>query len=350
MMNNYRAKITTSLPYFLLYYTFIPVIFQNTRIIKSNLKYRYKNKKTVVFLTLAYTNDFFLATDKMKESNQSFLFQQFYIDFLLTMFSTAASRSISFPLKTMLFNYQNNEMSMSLDNFGRILLGADLSKDNYQTCVRFLYKGFGAKLIESTTKKSIKIILQPQIEYKLANYMGVWLEPMLGKRPTDIFLAATSGAIIGGCLFPAYPFEHLVNYQRKNAEQYSAWQVLCNENKYLLRGIFVAGLRSIVTTAIPFAVIEATKSEEYSELKALCISPLINILLTTPFDNVLERMQNKDFFHETARQSTQAIANQGWRYFYRGSGSTLFFKGVTGVLPILVTNRISQWYQLHISQ
>lgn len=280
----------------------------------------------------------------MGESNQSFVFTRFYVDFLLTMTSAMISRTISFPLNSMLFHYQNNVEPLRFYNLGKVLCGVDLA-NGYQACLRSLYKGFGAKLLESSTKKSIKIICQPEVEKKLTSHVSPWLEPMLGKYERDIALAGISGAIIGGCLFPAYPFEHLLNYQRNDQGQNSMWQVLRDKNKYLLRGMSVAWTRSIVTSAIPFAVIEATKSEEHSELKALFLSPVINAVLTTPFDTILARMQDNQYLHETAMQSTKAIANQGLLQFCRGSGPTFFFKGVKHVLPILAANAVRDWYQ-----
>jgi hypothetical protein len=55
-------------------------------------------------------------------------------------------------------------------------------------------------------------------------------------------------------------------------------------------------------------------------------------------------MQDKKYPHETAFAATKAIAKQGVYEFYRGTGLTLFAKGLKHALPIVAANTLRKYY------
>lgn len=275
----------------------------------------------------------------MPEPKNSFSFPAFCKQFSLTMVSTVGVRVFTFPFNTAIVRYQKDPIP--LKNAGEVILGVNYHK-GYRAWPGSLYSGFAEKVIQSCTHKSIRILIQPVIEQKLDSYFGPKLD-CAGGSYYKILIAGMSGGLIANLLLVTYPFEQIIYAKRSfNYSEVTSWHVPYRD-KNLFRGLLVAWPRNILSSAIPFAVVEATKSQEHGELKATIGSSLLNVVFTAPFETVLERMRDKEYAHESAREAARAIAKQGLSHFYRGMTLTLFAKGVKHVLPIIAATKL--WEQ-----
>lgn len=253
------------------------------------------------------------------------------------MVSTVGVRVFTFPLNTAVVRYQREPVPFK--NVGNVIFGVNYHK-GYRAWAGSLYSGFAEKVIQSCAHKSIRILFQPVIEQKLHTYLGPRLNS--GEYYYRILIAGVSGGLIANLLLVTYPFEQIIYAKRSfNYNELTVWHIPYRD-KHLFRGFLIAWPRNILSSAIPFAVVEATLSQEHGELKATFISSMLNVVFTAPFETVLERMRDKKYLQETSMEAFKAIAKQGPSHFYRGMTLTLFAKGLKYVLPIVTANVFSE--------